>query len=326
MLCIGPRASDRHLPVAVFREHQSTLHECRPARRRLLVEHRLAKEYMTSQYTAAMAALKSGTLTGIFLLCAFLSGCGSGGGPDEQGASGTGSFIPDTDPPPTAAGAGSGVAGLGSGPAPLDLGTSANFVILSVNALTNQPPSSVIGNIGLTKASGSQIGLSCSEVSGQIVTRDSTRLACGVTDGAGLAQAEVDADNAYLDALARAPDYSELGDGDIGGLNLGPATYVWSTDVTIPSNVILTGGPNDVWIFQLKQGLDVSPGVQVILKGGASAQNVYWVPYAEVQLREGSQMRGILLPAARVVMGTGASVNGKLLAAAVQLDHNTVGP
>jgi hypothetical protein len=37
-------------------------------------------------------------------------------------------------------------------------------------------------------------------------------------------------------------------------------------------------------------------------------------------------MRGILLPAANVVMGTGASMNGKLLAAAVQLDQNAVGP
>jgi hypothetical protein len=283
---------------------------------------------MTTDNPALKATLKLGTLTGIVLVCAFLGGCGSGGRSDQQGATGIGGMPPvqDTDPPPTAAGAGNGVAGLGSGPAPLDLGTSGNFVILSVSALTNQPPSTVTGNVGLTKASGSQIGLSCSEVSGQIVSTDTNRRTCGVTDATGLAQAEVDADKAYLDALGRAPDYSELGDGNIGGLNLGPATYFWSTNVSIPSNLILTGGPNDVWIFQLKQGLDLSPGVQVTLKGGALAQNVYWVPYAEVQLREGSQMRGILLPAAAVVMGTGASVNGKLLAAAVHLDQNIVGP
>jgi len=308
---------------------QSTLQEGRLSNGDvLLVEQRLAKENMTAQYTAAKAALKASTLTGIVLFCTLLSACGVGGGPDEQGATGTGgtSFLPDTDPPPTAAGAGTGVAGLGHGPAPLDLGTSANYVILSVSALTNQPTSTVTGTVGLTKAAGSQIGLSCGEVSGQIVSRDSTRRACGLTDAAGLTQAEVDADNAYLDAVGRVPDYSELGDGNIGGLNLGPATYFWSTAVSIPSNLILTGGPNDVWIFQIKQGLDVSPGVQIILKGGASAQNVYWVPTFEVQLHEGSQTRGILLPAASVVMGAGASVNGKLLAFAVHLDQNTVGP
>src|SRR3954468_21473624 len=283
---------------------------------------------MTTDNPAVKAMLKVSTLTGIVLLCAFLSGCGVGGDTGAQGATGAGGnlSVPDPDPPPTAAGAGTGVAGLGSGPAPLDLGTSANFVILSVSVLSNQPPSTVIGNVGLTKASGSQIGLSCSEVSGQIVSRDSTRRACGVTDASGLAQAEVDADNAYLDATGRAPAYSELGDGNIGGLNLGPATYFWSTAVSIPSNITLTGGPNDVWIFQIAQGLEVSPGVQIILKGGASAQNVYWVPTFEVQLHEGSQTRGILLPAASVVMGAGASVNGKLLAFAVHLDQNTVGP
>ena len=78
-----------------------------------------------------------------------------------------------------------------------------------------------------------------------------------------------------------------------------------------------------MWIFQIALGLEVSAGVQIILKGGALAQNVYWVPTAEVQVREGAQMRGILFPAANVVMGTGASMNGKLLAAAVQLDQNT---
>jgi len=280
---------------------------------------------MTNENTAAKAALKASTLAWIFLLCALLNGCGSGGGPDERGATNTGG-TPDPGPPATAAGAGTGVAGLGRGPAPLDLGTSANFVILSVIALTNQPTSTVTGTVGLTKAAGSQIELSCGEVSGQIVSRDSTRRACGVTDASGLAQAEVDADNAYLDANGRVPDYRELGDGNVGGLNLGPATYFWSTAVSIPSNLILTGGPNDVWIFQIAQGLEVGPGVQVILQGGASAQNVYWVPTFEVQLRESSHMRGILLPAAPVVMGTGASINGKLLAFAVHLDQNTVGP
>ena len=316
---------------AVFRQRKAPEpHECSEQNHPALCFFQTspAKENMTSQNPAVKVTLRASMLTAIVLLCTFLSACGVGGGNDEQGTAGAGGTpsIRDMGPPPTAAGAGTGVAGLGSGPAPLNLGTSANFVILSVNALTNQPPSAVTGNVGLTKVSGSQIGLSCNEVSGQIWSRDTNRRACGVTDAAGLTQAELDADDAYLDALGRAPDYSELNDGNIGGLNLGPATYFWSTSVTIPSNLILTGGPNDVWIFQIKQGLDVGPGVQIILNGGALAQNVYWVPTFEVQLREGSQTRGILLPAAAVVMGTGASVNGRLLAAAVHLDQNTVGP
>jgi hypothetical protein len=215
---------------------------------------------------------------------------------------------------------------LGRGPAPLDLKSSANYVILSVNALTNLPSSQVTGNVGLTKVSGSQIQLSCGEVTGQIVSRDNAGPPCKVTDAAGLNQGEVDADDAYLDAIARAPDYSELADGNIGGLNLGPATYRWTTGVSITTNLTLTGGPNDVWIFQITEGLDVAPDVQIILKGGALPDNVYWVPTHDVRLEATSRFRGILLPAAAVFMGPGASINGKLLAFAVHLDQNIVGP
>ena len=174
---------------------------------------------MTTENPAVNATLRISTLVLIVLFCFALNGCGVGGSGEEQGASGTGGTpsVPDPGPPATAAGAGTGVGGIGRGPAPLDLGTSASFVILSVNALTNQPTSSVTGNVGLTKAVGSQIGLSCSEVSGQIVSRDSTRRACGVTDAVGLAQAEVDADNAFLDAMARAPDTASWQKGTSAG-------------------------------------------------------------------------------------------------------------
>ncbi len=85
---------------------------------------------------------------------------------------------------------------------------------------------------------------------------------------------------AYTDAAGRAPDYTELGAGTIGGLNLGPATYKWSSNLLIPTNVTLTGGANDVWIFQIAQGLTVSSGVHVILAGGALQKNIFWQTFA----------------------------------------------
>ena len=281
------------------------------------------------------------------LVAAFVAGCGSGGSGGETDST-----------PSTAAGGGSGAGGQGRGPAPLNLGTAANYVILSVFALTNQPSSVVTGNVGLTKMSGSQIGLTCAEVAGQIVSIDSvaasntivTNLAmdspdrkapkdpkgsgtgegsdpaCYVTNASELTQGELDADDAYLDASTRRADYSELGAGNIGGLNLGPAVYSWSNGVSIPTNLTLTGGPNDVWIFRTTQGLNVGPGVQIVLKGGALPQNIFWAPTHDVELGATSQFKGALLPAAAIFMRTGASINGKLLAAEVHLDQNTVGP
>ena len=258
------------------------------------------------------------------LLAACVAGCGSGGGSGETGSG------PDPGPPPTAAGAGTGVGGQGKGPAPVILGTAGNFVILSVNALTNLGPSVVTGDVGLTNVSGTLIGLTCAEVTGVIYDVDNKGPGpCTQMDAAMLAVAKTDGDNAYndaTDAIVRVPDYPDLGAGNIGGLNLGPATYHWSTAVQIPANVTLTGGPNDVWIFQIAETLNVSPGVQIILKGGALPENVYWAPTHDVELGAASQFKGILLPAAAVFMRNGASINGRLLAEAVHLDQNTVGP
>ena len=262
------------------------------------------------------------------LLAVFVAACGSGG----NGEPGSGS-VPDPGPPPTAAGAGTGVGGQGKGPAPVILGTAGNFVILSVNALTNLGPSVVTGDVGLTNGSGDLIALTCAEVTGGtgvIYAVDNKGPGpCTVMDPAMLAIAKTDGDNAYIDATdasVRVPDYIGLGAGDIGGLNLGPATYQWSSGVVIPANVTLTGGSNDVWIFQIAETLNVSAGVRIILKGGALPENVYWAPAHDVELGAASQFKGILLPAAAVFMRNGASINGRLLAEDVHLDQNTVGP
>jgi len=130
---------------------------------------------------------------------------------------------------------------------------------------------------------------------------------------------------AYTDANSRAPDYTELGAGNIGGLNLGPATYKWGTGVLISTNVTLTGGANDVWIFQIAQGLTVSPGVQIILAGGALPRNIYWATFAAANLDTTTQFKGVILSQTSVAMKTGASIDGRLYAGtAVTLDQNRV--
>ena len=57
---------------------------------------------------------------------------------------------------------------------------------------------------------------------------------------------------AYTDAAGRSsPNFTELGGGEIGGLTLVPGLYKWGTVVLISTNVTLSGGPNDVFIFQI---------------------------------------------------------------------------
>lgn len=257
------------------------------------------------------------------LLSASVAGCGGGGDDNAVGAS-PAVAITTTSGAGTGTGASTGVAG--HGPASVNLGAAGNFAILAQSEITNVPTSAVTGNVGLSPATGAGIGLTCAQVTGTIYSVDAAGpLPCRVTDATLLTAAIGAKGTAYTDAAGRAPDYTELAAGNIGGLNLGPATYKWSTGVTIPTNVTLTGGPNDVWIFQIAQGLTVSSGVQVILAGGALPQNVYWQTFAAADIGTTAKFSGVLLSQTSIAMKTGASINGRLFAGtAVTLNANTV--
>ena len=146
------------------------------------------------------------------VLAAGVAGCGGGdGGNGFPGAGGTA----------TAAGLGNGVGGNGRGPAPVNLGAASTFAILAETTITNVPTSAVTGDVGLSPGSGAAILLTCPQVTGVIRRIDAAGDPCFTTDATvGLAVAA--ARTAYTDANSRAPDYTELGAGNIGGLNLGP--------------------------------------------------------------------------------------------------------
>ncbi|MDB5796496.1 MAG: hypothetical protein JWP36_398 [Paucimonas sp.] len=229
----------------------------------------------------------------------------------------------------TTAGAGNGTGGLfgapGRGPSPVALGGAGSFVILAESGISNVPTSAITGNIGLSPATGTKItGVGCPEVTGTIFTADAAGPACRTEDAERLRIAVLNKGTAYTDAAGRAADYTELGAGNIGGRNLGPATYKWSSAVLVPTNLTLTGGPNDVWIFQIAQGLIVAPGVQIILAGGALPQNVFWQTFS-ASMDTTSSFNGTVISQTSIAMKSGASVQGRLLAGtAVTLIQNVV--
>jgi hypothetical protein len=68
------------------------------------------------------------------------------------------------------------------------------------------------------------------------------------------------------------PNFIDLGAGKIGGLTLVPGLYKWNTGVLISTNVTISGGLNDIWIFQIARTLTQANATKVILKGGARAE------------------------------------------------------
>jgi len=142
---------------------------------------------------------------------------------------------------------------------------------------------------------------------------------------ANLIAAVSDMEAAYTDAAGRAADVTELNAGNIGGLTLAPGVYSWSTAVTIPADVTLSGGPADVWIFQIAGTLDMSAATQVILSGGAQARNIFWQVAGQTTLGTTANFKGIVLCKTAIVMNTGAVLNGRALAqTAVTLQKNAV--
>lgn len=157
---------------------------------------------------------------------------------------------PFTDTPSPAATPTSAL--IGASPAPVDLGTAGNFAILSKSGITDVPMSAVIGNVGTSPITGAGIGLTCAEVNGTIYAVDAAGPPpCSVQNATLLTTAVNDMETAYTNAAGRAPDFTEVGAGNIGGLVLAPGVYKWSTGVSIPADVTLWGGANDVWIFQI---------------------------------------------------------------------------
>jgi hypothetical protein len=134
-----------------------------------------------------------------------------------------------------------------------------------------------------------------------------------------------DMELAFTDAAGRAPDVTELGAGNIGGMTLAPGVYKWGTGLTIPTTVTLTGDASAVWIFQVSQDLNLASATTIVLAGGALAKNVFWQVAGRVELGTTAHLEGIVLTQTSITLGTGASVNGRLLAqTAVTIDGSTV--
>ena len=217
-------------------------------------------------------------------------------------------------------------------PAAVDLGTAGNFIILAKSGVSTTGTTSITGDIGVSPIDSTAItgfGL-IADSSNQFSTSSLVNGSIYAADYAPptpavMTTAISNMETAYTDAAGRAPDSTELGAGNIGGLTLAPGVYKWGTGVTIPTDVTLSGNSTDVWIFEIAQTLDISSGKQIILSGGAQAKNIYWQVAGQTTLGTTSVFNGNILDLKAIVINTGAKLNGRALAqTAVTLDANNV--
>jgi hypothetical protein len=220
-----------------------------------------------------------------------------------------------------------------AGPAAVNLGSAANFVILAKTGISTTGQTAITGDLGLSPAAASYItgfGLimdssnmfaTSALVNGKIYAADYTP-----PSPTAMTTAVSDMQTAYTDAMGRTnPTETEMDAGSIGGTTLVPGLYKWSTSVMIPADMTLSGGPNDVWIFQIAGNLIMSSATHIILSGGAQAANVFWAVAGQTTIGTTAAFNGNILDQTTIVMNTGATLTGRALAqAAVTLDSNTV--
>jgi len=215
----------------------------------------------------------------------------------------------------------------GQGPMPVRLGEAGTFAILSQSGITDVYRSAIVGDVGTSPITGAALLLSCNEVVGNIYTVDAAGPApCAINDAPFLGLAVGDMGYAYDDAAGRvSQDFVELGAGEIGGLTLTPGLYKWSSAILISTDVTLSGGPNDVWIFQVAGTLNQANATRVTLAGGARAENIFWQVAGAVTLGTNAHFEGVVLGKTMIAVNTGTSVNGRLLAqTAVTLQMNAI--
>ena len=215
-----------------------------------------------------------------------------------------------------------------TGQTPVSLGTASTFAILAKSGITDVFASAINGDVGASPITGAAIHLTCAEVmTGRIYSVNAAGpLPCRVTDPTLLTKAVGDMQTAYTDAAGRVlPDFIDLGAGKIGGLTLVPGLYKWNTKVVVATDVTLSGGKNDVWIFQIAGTFTQANATKMILKGGARSKNIFWQASGAVAIGTTAHSEGVILAKTMIAMKTGASANSRLLAqTAVTLQQNAV--
>ncbi len=214
----------------------------------------------------------------------------------------------------------------------VNLGTAGDFVILAKSGVSTVPTSAVTGNVGVSPAAASYItgfGLTADstnvfstspQVTGKVYAADYAS-----PSPSNMTTAVSNMETALTDAAGRAPDQTELGAGNVGGMTLAPGVYKWGTGLLIPTNVTLNGGASSVWIFQIAQDLTVASAARVVLAGGALPKNIFWQVSGKVELNTTAHLEGIILSQTSITLRTGATVNGRLLAqTAVNIDGSIV--
>lgn len=247
----------------------------------------------TSSSTATATVLSTGVATGLTPGSAVITAT-------SGGKSGSGNLTVSATPPPPPAFT------------PVNLRSAASFAVLAGTSLTNNSGGTtrITGDVGSPS---------------QTTPPPQAPGYANYQSGAVLSTALADLQLAITDANSRPCDVTFAGDIDLGGRVLPPNVYCYTGAISVTGTLTLTGP--GVYIFRTALTLDTTANSVVNLIGGATADNVIWVPVAPSTLGANSVFKGSILgQSAAITVGDNTTLlNGRVLsAAAVTLSNNQI--
>ncbi|MBA4137846.1 MAG: hypothetical protein C0518_11060 [Opitutus sp.] len=181
--------------------------------------------------------------------------------------------------------------------AAIDFGSAAGFSVLGGAGITFTATTTLTGDVGTFPTA-------------TIAGADNIIFLSGVNHAgdATTQAAKIDLTTAYTDASNRT---SGTIASQLGGTVLTPGVYSAGT-FAITGNLTLNG--SGVYIFQSSSTLDAAANSQVLLTGGATADNVYWQVGSSATFLSDATIVGNVMAFASITVGTGTDVIGRLFA------------
>ena len=224
-----------------------------------------------------------------------------------------------------------GLSGVDAKAIPMvDLGSASSFTILAGSKITDAGGvSTTTGDVGLSPASGSFIGLTAAQAGGTIYATDAAGPLGSLNNPALLTTAKNDLTAAYIDAAGRSATTTYSPIFDLVGLTLSSGVYNDPSSFGLTGTLTLDakGDPNAVWIFQAGSTLTTASSSKVVFKDGVgSACNVFWQVGSSATIGSYSDFVGNIMADQSIALDAYATLDGSALAriGAVTLDHNTI--
>ena len=191
------------------------------------------------------------------------------------------------------------------------LASASHFTVLAGTSITSQGDTRIAGEIGLSP--GNWVSGFPKEVLYCTDQNNSTKSL----------QAKVDLLKAYTDAQGRKSKDIVTLKGNIGGLTLTPGLYKSAASLQISAGDLTfdaMGKKDAIFIIQIANTLNTRPHSKVILKGGASASNIFWQVGNAANFGSDSDFKGTVLAFKSIKFYSDATLEGRAFASTGEVD------